>query len=116
MTRRKRRLCEPLLQIQQPGSDTVALLRENGMLQLARDDKVFFVPNRPIVGLSIVGLPGTRGQLIVVADSQILDKQLALKIDFQLSPCPPGFSPPVHVNRQVRQGNRSVVSNCITLW
>lgn len=87
-----------------------ALLRENGMLQLSQDDKVFFVPNRPIVGLSIVGLPGTRGHLEVVSDSQLLDKQLILRIPFELAPCPPGLLPPAGRDQKVIRGDTPVVS------
>ena len=34
------------------------LLRQSGNFQLSHDDKIYFVPGQPVVGLAIVGMPG----------------------------------------------------------
>ena len=36
------------------------LLRQNGDFQLSSDDKIPFVPGQPLVGISLVGMPGNK--------------------------------------------------------
>jgi len=56
--------------------------------------RVYFTPNRALRGLTLVGLPGTAGELIVVTDSVITGQELVLTIPFKLSNCPVGYCPP----------------------
>ena len=72
-----------------------ALLRQNEV-QLAYDEKVIILPNRPSF-ISIVGLPGTKGALEIQADSQVFGKPLVITVPFQLSPCPIGYGNPVEM-------------------
>eukprot|EP00117_Sycon_ciliatum_P027532 scpid10516/ scgid2659/ len=70
------------------------LLRQNGDFQLSSDDKIPFVPGQPLVGISLVGMPGTRGELRIYAPSLLIDKNIELRIPFQLAPCPHGYLNP----------------------
>ena len=63
-------------------------------------DRVYFTPNRALRGLTMVGLPGTEGQLMVVAESQIIGQDLVLLIDFKLAGCPVGYCPPKVIDRR----------------
>ena len=62
--------------------------------------RVYFTPNRALRGLTMVGLPGTEGQLMVVAESQIIGQDLVLLIDFKLAGCPVGYCPPKVIDRR----------------
>ena len=46
-----------------------------------------------------MGLPGTKGQLIIVTESQITGQDLVLFIDFKLANCPVGYCPPKVTDR-----------------
>lgn len=61
--------------------------------------RVYFSPNRPLRGLTIVGLPGTEGRLVVVTESEITGQDLVLFIDFKLSNCLVGYCPPQLTDR-----------------
>ena len=58
-------------------------------------NRIYFTPNRPLAGLAIVGMPGTRGVLTITAESQIQDQQVILRIPFHLAGCPLGYFPPL---------------------
>ena len=53
--------------------------------------RIYFTPNRPLAGLSIVGMPGVRGVLTIAAESQ----PVILRIPFHLADCPLGYFPPL---------------------
>lgn len=73
------------------------LIQLNG-LQYAYNERVYFTPNRAVSGLALVGLPGTEGQLKVVADSQVADQKIELSILFKLAQCPLGYYNPPGVS------------------
>ena len=56
--------------------------------------RVYFTPNRALLGLALVGLPGSSGFLKVTADSQIIGQKVELLIPFQLAQCPLGYINP----------------------
>ena len=56
--------------------------------------RIYFTPNRVLNGLALVGLPGTKGHINIVSDSQILGLDIVLQIPFQLSQCPLGYYDP----------------------
>lgn len=68
--------------------------------------RVFFTPNRALSGLALVGLPGTEGNLRVVATSQVRGQNIVLLIPFKLAQCPLGYYPPPGATtlEQVRGG------------
>ena len=53
-----------------------------------------FTPNQPLINLALVGLPGTKGWLHVVVQSQIEGENIDLLIPFQLAQCPLGYYDP----------------------
>ena len=69
------------------------LLQANG-LQYGTSDKINFHPNRALTGLAIVGLPRTRGRLLVSVEAQVSFQTLVLSIPFELAHCPLGLLPP----------------------
>ena len=60
--------------------------------------RVYFTPNRALSGLALVGLPGTEGQLHIVADSQIRGTKVKLLVPFKLAQCPLGYYDPPTVS------------------
>ena len=56
--------------------------------------RIYFTPNQPVLGLSLVGLPGTKGRLSIVVESEIAEKNIELLIPFQLAQCPLGYYDP----------------------
>ena len=63
------------------------------------DFRLYFTPNRALRGLTLVGLPGTAGRLMIVTASQITGQDLVLFVDFKLANCPVGYCPPKVTNR-----------------
>ena len=55
---------------------------------------MYFTPNRALSGLALVGLPGTKGYINVVSDSQIEGNEIILQVPFTLSQCPLGYTDP----------------------
>ena len=78
--------------------------------------RVYFTPNRALRGLTMVGLPGTEGQLMVVAESQIIGQDLVLLIDFKLSSCPVGYCPPKVTDRKEVSVECVKIYVCVCLY
>ncbi len=61
--------------------------------------------------IALVGLPGTKGYINIVSESQILGLGVILQISFQLAQCPLGYyDPPIMGSSQqevLYRGNRN---------